>query len=90
MLEGHFAPMKIGGILVALNTRLSGREISYILNHSESKVLVFDSEFGDIIEKIKPELKNNFEYEIKNTFRSVGTRLSHYIYKKFHILSNII
>ena len=58
MLEGHFAPMKIGGILVALNTRLSGREISYILNHSESKVLVFDSEFGDIIEKIKPELKN--------------------------------
>ena len=58
MLEGHFAPMKIGGILVALNTRLSGREISYILNHSESKVLVFDSEFGDIIEKIKPELTN--------------------------------
>ena len=58
MLEGHFAPLKIGAILVAINTRLSGREISYILNHSESKVLVFDSEFGDIIEKIKPELPN--------------------------------
>ena len=58
MLEGHFAPLKIGAILVALNTRLSGREISYILNHSEVKVLVFDSEYGDIIEKIKPELSN--------------------------------
>ena len=58
MLEGHFAPLKIGAILVAINTRLSGREISYILNHSESKVLVFDSEYGDIIEKIKPELPN--------------------------------
>ena len=24
-----------------------------------------------------------FEYDIENTFRSVGTRLSHYVYKKF-------
>ena len=24
-----------------------------------------------------------FEYNIQNTYRSVGTRLSHYIYKKF-------
>jgi len=58
MLEGHFGPLKIGAVLVAINTRLSGREISYILNHSEAKVLVFDSEYGDIIEKIKPELSN--------------------------------
>ena len=38
----------------------------------------------DIQEKIK---KNKdrvfFEYKIENTLRSVGTRLSHYIYKKF-------
>ena len=27
--------------------------------------------------------KNKFEYEIENTLRSVGTRLSHYVYKKF-------
>ena len=58
MLEGHFAPLKIGAVLVAINIRLSGREIAYILNHSEAKILVFDSEYGDIIEKIKPELKN--------------------------------
>ena len=30
----------------------------------------------------KPQ-KNYFEYYTKNTYRSVGTRLSHYIYKKF-------
>ena len=47
MLEGHFAPLKIGAVLVAINIRLSGREISYILNHSEAKILVFDSEYGD-------------------------------------------
>ena len=37
----------------------------------------------DIKNKINPMEKNNFEYEIDNTSRSVGTRLSHHIYKKF-------
>ena len=35
MLEGHYAPMKLGAILVAINIRLSSREILYILNHSK-------------------------------------------------------
>jgi len=37
----------------------------------------------DIKDKIKKNEKTFFEYEIENTCRSVGTRLSHYIYKKF-------
>ena len=37
----------------------------------------------DIKDKINPEQKNNFEYEIENTSRSVGTRLSHHVYKKY-------
>ena len=36
----------------------------------------------DIQNKIDILKQNKFEYNIKNTFRSVGTRLSHYIYKK--------
>ncbi|MDP7628310.1 MAG: acyl--CoA ligase family protein [SAR202 cluster bacterium] len=56
MLEGHYGPLKIGAVLVAINIRLSAREISYILNHSGAKVLVFDSEFGDVINNIKDEL----------------------------------
>ena len=32
---------------------------------------------------IDPNKKNNFDYEIENTSRSVGTRLSHHIYKKY-------
>ena len=39
--------------------------------------------WSDIENKIDISKKNKFEYDIKNTFRSVGTRLSHYIYKKF-------
>ena len=49
MLEGHFGPMRLGSVLVAINIRLSAREIAYILNHSGSKVLVFDSEFADTV-----------------------------------------
>ena len=37
----------------------------------------------DIKDKINTSRKNNFEYEIENTSRSVGTRLSHHVYKKF-------
>ena len=37
----------------------------------------------DIKEKINEKNKNYFEYNTENTYRSVGTRLSHYIYKKF-------
>ena len=37
----------------------------------------------DIKKNIDPNKKNNFNYEVENTSRSVGTRLSHYIYKKY-------
>ena len=39
--------------------------------------------WSEIKDKIKTDSKNNFNYEIENTSRSVGTRLSHHIYKKF-------
>ena len=39
--------------------------------------------YGPISKIILIFQKNNFEYQIENTFRSVGTRLSHHIYKKF-------
>ena len=37
MLEANFGPMGIGAVLVALNIRLSPREIAYILNHSKAQ-----------------------------------------------------
>jgi fatty-acyl-CoA synthase len=44
MLIAHFAVPLAGAILVAINTRLSGPEIEYILQHSGSKLLVVDTE----------------------------------------------
>src|ERR1700682_4871122 len=39
LLEAPFAVPAAGGILVAINTRLSSDEIGYILRHSEARFL---------------------------------------------------
>ena len=56
MLEGHYGPLRLGAILVAINIRLSAREIAYILNHSGAKVLVFDSEFADVVRAMRGDI----------------------------------
>ena len=56
MLEGHYGPMRLGAVLVAINIRLSAREITYIVNHSGAKVLVFDSEYAPVIKDIKNDV----------------------------------
>ena len=42
VLEAHFGVPLAGGVLVAINTRLNGAEIAYILEHSGSEVLIVD------------------------------------------------
>jgi len=39
--------------------------------------------WSEIKDKIKTDTENKFNYDVENTSRSVGTRLSHHIYKKF-------
>src|ERR1039457_5338176 len=41
-LEAHFAPMRIGAILVMLNPRLAPAELAWILRHCGAKVLLAD------------------------------------------------
>lgn len=42
LLEGHFGVPASEGVLVAMNTRLAPREFAYILEHSESRILIYD------------------------------------------------
>ncbi len=44
MLIAHFGVPLTKAVLVAINTRLSGAEIAYVLTHSGAKVLVVDTE----------------------------------------------
>lgn len=51
MLEAHFGVPWSGSPLVAINTRLSGSEISVLLEHSGSRVLICDQMFFEVVEQ---------------------------------------
>ena len=53
MLEAHYGVPAAGGILVAINTRLSSDEIGYILRHSGSKFLFVDAELEGLIKPLE-------------------------------------
>ena len=52
MLEAHFGVPAAGGILVPINTRLSGAEIGYILEHSGARYLLVDEEFAPLLDRL--------------------------------------
>src|SRR5688500_10030553 len=58
LLEAHFGVLLAGGVLVAINTRLSGPEIVYILNHSGAKILVVDTELARLVEPVLGKLEH--------------------------------
>ena len=57
LLEAHFAVPLAGGVLVAINTRLIGDEIAYILNHSGAKMLFVDTELAGQVAPIRHRLE---------------------------------
>jgi fatty-acyl-CoA synthase len=52
MLEAHYGVPAGGGILVAINIRLSTDEIGYILKHSGSRFLFVDAEFESVVKPL--------------------------------------
>src|SRR5581483_372471 len=49
MLEAHFGVPAAGGILVAINNRLAGAEVEYILEHSGARFLLLDAELQPLV-----------------------------------------
>jgi len=55
--EMFFTAAKGGFVFIPLNFRLSPRELIYIMNDSESKILFFSKEYLSVVQSIKEELK---------------------------------
>ncbi len=57
-----FACCKIGAIYLAINYMLRGRDISYCINHSESKAFVVEDSLFDLVKDVLDEMPtvNNF------------------------------
>lgn len=51
-IETYYAIAKMGAIMVPVNWRLVANEITYILNDSGAKALVYDAEFDSTVEEI--------------------------------------
>ncbi len=56
MLECFYGICQLGAVMVPLNYRLSGKELEYIINHSDAKMLIVDEEFARPIEEIGDRL----------------------------------
>jgi fatty-acyl-CoA synthase len=56
LLEAHFGVPAAGGVLVAINTRLSAAEIRRILEHSGARVLLVDAELAPLVADPPPGL----------------------------------
>lgn len=56
MLECFYGICQLGAAMVPLNYRLSPEDLEYIINHSDSKILIVDEEFSGLIEKIEDKL----------------------------------
>ena len=56
MLEGFYGVFQLGAVMVPLNIRLTPDDYLYILNHSETKVLLVDEELYAQIEPIRDNL----------------------------------
>lgn len=48
-LEAHYGVAMAGAVLNAINTRLDARTIAFILGHAETKLLIVDSEYLDVV-----------------------------------------
>jgi len=66
-LEAHFGPMRIGAVLVMLNTRLASAELVWILRHCGAKVLLVDPALRRLVESAGvPQLVDQYEQFLEN------------------------
>jgi len=53
LLEGYFGVLAAGAIVMPLNVRLTAAELTAILRHAEPRVLMFESDFGPMVEQLR-------------------------------------
>ena len=51
LLEAHYSIPMTGGVVNTINTRLDATTIAYILEHSDAKLLITDTQFSPTIKK---------------------------------------
>src|SRR5690348_9087471 len=58
LLEGYFGVIQARAIVIPLNVRLTPAELICILNHSQARVLLFESDFAPVVEQLRPACRS--------------------------------
>ena len=56
MFEAHFGVPMVGAVLNTINMRLDAATVAYILDHGEAKILIVDTEFGELAKEAVSDL----------------------------------
>src|SRR6266850_3675005 len=57
-VELFYAVPGLGGVLHTANPRLSDEHIAYTINHAGSSILLFESNFVELVQRLRPYLAN--------------------------------
>ncbi len=57
LLLAHFGVLQAGGVLVAINTRLTPTDVVYIVDHSGSRSVFFSPELAPALARVSPAVK---------------------------------
>jgi len=86
IFEAHYSIPMAGAVINAINTRLDPNTISYILNHSDAKVLIIDRQFHEVIAKALVNVKNKIiiiDINDKDIDTSSFKKIGKYEYESF-------
>ncbi|MDQ6691709.1 MAG: acyl--CoA ligase family protein [Candidatus Dormibacteraeota bacterium] len=88
-LLAHFAVPQAGGVLVAINTRLSPDEVSYIIEHSGSTMVFHATDLAGSLEGVDPRVRRVVLGEEFETFLAAGsdTPLESWLEDEYEILA---
>src|SRR3990172_3727234 len=88
-IEFFYAIAKIGAVGVVVNTRLSGKELSYIINDSEAQAVIFGETFFDVINQVRPNIDNVKHYIVMGGEKNGIYNYDAFIDESHEIVHNI-
>ena len=84
MYEAHFGVPLCGAVLNSINTRLDAATVAFILEHSEAKVLIADTQYSETVAKAIEQLDNPpIIIDIEDASVTDGNRLGTIEYEEF-------
>ena len=58
LLEAYYGVLQAGAVLNPINIRLHSRDITYVLNHADSRALFFHKDFAPMVEGMRADLES--------------------------------